>query len=414
VAIAKLEKEHFLLWKDFRHALLVRSVPLMQLVPPKQRQEIMAHLSITSFSKDTYIIRKGELGDEFFIIIDGAVDILDVSERPGPDGIIIKDEKKVVTLHEGHFFGEMSLITNDLRVASVKAVTDAVCLCLKKDVFNAALSEDVLANIMEEVEKRKKMREQRQAQQLASTSSKVSSRSSDDIDTASHVKVTSTVTLRKATSGDRYINKYLIVKELGRGSYAEVCLAKDEVSGLEYAMKIMARPAKSLANEIEEIAIMKKLKHPNIVMLHEVIDDPNSRKIYIIQEYVARGALMDDVETCEPFTCEQARKYFRDTLKGIRYLHSKGIVHRDIKPQNLLVAADGTVKLADFGVGFVFNVDSVNYTERRVFWHIFLRYARVTKTGCTQTIRSETRLIGVSSPRLLYWGPIFLGCLMRI
>jgi serine/threonine protein kinase len=141
-----------------------------------------------------------------------------------------------------------------------------------------------------------------------------------------------------------------------------VNLVKDETTGVEYAMKVMARPStsgtkqSSLDTEIEEIAIMKKLRHPNIVMLHEVIDDPNSRKIYIIQEFVARGALMPDVEFCEPFTCEQAREYFRETLKGIRYLHSKGIVHRDIKPQNLLVAADGTVKLADFGVSTVFFV----------------------------------------------------------
>jgi CRP/FNR family cyclic AMP-dependent transcriptional regulator len=213
VAIAKLEKEHFLLWKDFRHALLVRSVPLMQLVPPKQRQEIMAHLIITSFSKDTYIIHKGDLGDEFFIIIDGAVNILDVTERPGPThGTVIKEEKKIVTLHEGHFFGEMSLITNDVRVASVKAVTDAVCLSLKKDVFNAALSEDVLANIMEEVEKRKKMREQRQQAQAQASSGSLSSKSrsmDDQPDKVTHVKVTSTVTLRKATSG-----KFQITEDL--------------------------------------------------------------------------------------------------------------------------------------------------------------------------------------------------------
>ena len=320
----------------------------MQLVPHKERQEIMAHLTIRTFAKDDYIIRQGDLGDEFFIVIEGAVNVVDRKEVNG-----VMQEVKIVTLREGHFFGEMSLLFNEPRVASVKAVGDVVCLALVKSVFGDALSAEALANIREEVDKRRKMREQRQtvASEASVGSSKSSTSRSVDLDAnSSHVTVTSTVTLRKVNSGDRFVNKYLIMKELGKGSYAEVFLCKDETTGEEYAMKIMQRPSKSLQDEIEEIAIMKKLKHPNIIGLHEVLDDPNQRKIYIIQEFAANGALMDDVEVAEPFSVAQARKYFRDTLKGIRYLHSKGIVHRDIKPQNLLVAADGTVKLADFGV----------------------------------------------------------------
>ncbi len=356
MCVACLEEENFDKWNTFRTVLLVRSVPLMQLLPRHDRQEIMAHMIIRTYHKDEYIIRQGDIGDEFFIIIEGAVHVLE--DRVSATGEV--STVKLVTLREGHFFGEMSLVLDEPRVASVVAVGQVVCLALVKSVFQAALSADVFSQLLQEVtDKRTKMRQQRKPvasvkatdlHEDGNASRAAPKRGVTPAVSENEVRVTSTLTLRKLGSGAKLVNKYLVLQELGKGSYAEVYLCKDETNGQHYAMKVMARPMKTFKDEIEEIAIMKKLKHENIVGLHEVIDDPNSRKIYIIQEYAAGGALMPDTETTHPFTVEQARKYFRDVLKGIRYLHSKGIVHRDIKPQNLLVSADGVVKLADFGV----------------------------------------------------------------
>jgi serine/threonine protein kinase len=92
-------------------------------------------------------------------------------------------------------------------------------------------------------------------------------------------------------TGDKLVNNFRILKELGKGSYADVYLCEDVESTEKYAMKIMARPEKKYKNEIEEIAIMKSLKHECIVNLHEVIDDKDSRKIYLIQEFV-EGVLL--------------------------------------------------------------------------------------------------------------------------
>uniref|UniRef100_A0A3B5L1M9 non-specific serine/threonine protein kinase n=1 Tax=Xiphophorus couchianus TaxID=32473 RepID=A0A3B5L1M9_9TELE len=95
----------------------------------------------------------------------------------------------------------------------------------------------------------------------------------------------------------------------------------------------------------QEIAILKKLDHPNVVKLVEVLDDPREDHLYMGMFW----AVME-VPTDKPFSEEKARFYFRDLLRGIEYLHYQRIIHRDIKPSNLLVGEDGHIKIADFGV----------------------------------------------------------------
>lgn len=113
---------------------------------------------------------------------------------------------------------------------------------------------------------------------------------------------------------------------------------------------MIADPMAAVRSEIE---ILKKMRHPNIVLLHEVINDPNSNYLYIVQEYVGGGAAMGEVELgrgCEPLPYRRAWSLFRDMLNGLEYLHSKFIVHRDLKPSNILMTKDYRGKIVDFGV----------------------------------------------------------------
>nr|CAD7197367.1 unnamed protein product [Timema douglasi] len=98
-----------------------------------------------------------------------------------------------------------------------------------------------------------------------------------------------------------------------------------------------------------EIAILKKLDHPNIVKLVEVLDDPLEDHLYLVFELLERGEVLE-VPTDTPLSESKAWTYFRDVIQGIEYLHYQRIIHRDIKPSNLLLGEDGCVQIGDFGV----------------------------------------------------------------
>ncbi|KAF7641879.1 hypothetical protein LDENG_00269680 [Lucifuga dentata] len=171
------------------------------------------------------------------------------------------------------------------------------------------------------------------------------------------------------------LNQYKLQHEIGKGSYGVVKLAY-EASDQYYAMKVASKkklmrqggflrrlPPRGLNPRQDscsaatgpldrmyrEIAILKKLDHPNVVKLVEVLDDPDEDGLHMAFELMAKGAVMD-VPTDRPLTEQLARFYFRDMVLGLEYLHYHKIIHRDIKPSNLLLGDDGRVKIADFGV----------------------------------------------------------------
>ncbi|XP_076836090.1 calcium/calmodulin-dependent protein kinase kinase 2 isoform X2 [Brachyhypopomus gauderio] len=172
------------------------------------------------------------------------------------------------------------------------------------------------------------------------------------------------------------LNQYKLKDEIGKGSYGVVKLAYNEDDNTYYAMKVLSKkrlmrqagfprrppprgarlapegppqPKGPLERVYQEIAILKKLDHPNVVKLVEVLDDPSEDHLYMVFELVKQGAVME-VPTDKPLNEDQARFYFQDLLRGIEYLHYQKIIHRDIKPSNLLVGEDGHIKIADFGV----------------------------------------------------------------
>ncbi|OQV26244.1 Calcium/calmodulin-dependent protein kinase kinase [Hypsibius exemplaris] len=166
------------------------------------------------------------------------------------------------------------------------------------------------------------------------------------------------------SADDRYIhfNQYkLMDKTIGEGTTSIVKLAINRADNNRYAMKILSKTklmkramlykkASSPSQDpYREIAILRKLNHPNIVKLVDVLDDPEEDELYMVFELMEGGKVLD-IPTRSPLSEKLARQYFRDILSGVEYLHLNRIIHRDLKPDNMLLDDDDTVKIADFGL----------------------------------------------------------------
>jgi len=161
------------------------------------------------------------------------------------------------------------------------------------------------------------------------------------------------------TKSPKTVNQYLLGETLGKGSYGKVREALDTNTMKTVAIKIINKsqlrklPGGGEASVRQEIACMKKLKpHPNIVTFIDSFANEDKGKLFIVLEYVGGGTLQDLLnrtpDRCLPV--RQAQRYFRDLVCGLQYLHNEGIVHRDIKPGNLMLTLHGTLKISDFGV----------------------------------------------------------------
>lgn len=177
------------------------------------------------------------------------------------------------------------------------------------------------------------------------------------------VKETNSLIRSEDEDGNKTINEFVRERKIGAGSYGKVVLYRSRVDGKHYAikafhkshlLKLRVAPSETAMTDVyREVLIMKVLRHPNIVNLVEVIDDPTTDHFYMVLEYV------EGKWVCEGpgYSCalgeSTARKYLRDVVSGLMYLHAHNIVHGDIKPDNLLITSSGTVKIGDFSVSQV-------------------------------------------------------------
>eukprot|EP00440_Ansanella_granifera_P006694 gb/GFBE01007256.1/.p1 GENE.gb/GFBE01007256.1/~~gb/GFBE01007256.1/.p1 ORF type:complete len:961 (+),score=159.43 gb/GFBE01007256.1/:1-2883(+) len=161
---------------------------------------------------------------------------------------------------------------------------------------------------------------------------------------------------RPSTSGTltgSSLEDYIIGKQIGQGAYATVAFGLHKESSKKVAIKIYEKyklldPQRRKSVRCE-IRLMERLRHPNIVVFHEALDTP--KQIYLVMDFVGGGSLHHFLKkrpnrrTDDPL----AKRLFFQVCQGIRYLHDRHIVHRDVKLENLLLDDQGTVKIIDFG-----------------------------------------------------------------
>ncbi|XP_057318400.1 serine/threonine-protein kinase SIK3-like isoform X2 [Microplitis mediator] len=166
----------------------------------------------------------------------------------------------------------------------------------------------------------------------------------------------SATTSHNEVSQQFFVNKlirvgyYELEKTIGKGNFAVVKMATHVVTKSKVAIKIIDKTKLSeenLAKIFREVHIMKRLRHPHIIRLYQVME--TEKMIYLVTEYAPGGEIFDHLVRNGRMSEPEARRIFKQIVLAVHYLHTHGVVHRDLKAENLLLDADNNIKLADFG-----------------------------------------------------------------
>ncbi|KAJ3330949.1 CBL-interacting serine/threonine-protein kinase 23 [Blyttiomyces sp. JEL0837] len=144
------------------------------------------------------------------------------------------------------------------------------------------------------------------------------------------------------------VGNYRLGRTLGKGAFGKVKAGVHVESGATVAIKILKKEDVIENGMTEQITILKKLNHPNIVNMVDVM--ATKSRIYIVQELVTGGELLYHLATEGKFKESAVKRYFKQLIEALDFCHRAGVVHRDIKPENLLVTDSNNIKITDFGL----------------------------------------------------------------
>ncbi|XP_034654797.1 uncharacterized protein LOC117892575 isoform X3 [Drosophila subobscura] len=146
------------------------------------------------------------------------------------------------------------------------------------------------------------------------------------------------------------VGYYELEKTIGKGNFAVVKLATNIVTKTKVAIKIIDKTCLNeeyLSKTFREISILKSLRHPHITRLYEVMESQSM--IYLVTEYAPNGEIFDHLVANGRMKEPEAARVFTQLISAVNYCHLRGVVHRDLKAENVLLDKDMNIKLADFG-----------------------------------------------------------------
>ena len=203
------------------------------------------------------------------------------------------------------------------------------------------------------------------------------------------------------SKGQKINNRYEIVKTIGEGGMANVYLANDTILDRKVAIKVLrgdlSSDDKFIRRFQREALSVSNLSHPNIVEVYDVGEEDGSH--YIVMEYIEGKTLKQLLKKRESLTLTEVIDIMSQLTDGIAHAHDSYIIHRDIKPQNIMIEDDGRIKITDFGIAMALNATQLTQTNSVMGSVHYLPPEQAS--GKSATVKSDIYSLGILMYELL-------------
>ena len=271
----------------------LKNVSIFKNLAESKFEDILQKIKTQNVKKGEILIKEGEEGNQFYIIKSGSIDIS-------------KGGKYIRTMNENEHLGGRALFFKEKRTATAIAKVDSVVFYIGKEDFDSVV----------------------------------------DVNMKEYLK--NKIYLQDDTV---QLNDLMFYRNLGKGSYGNVSLVKNVKNNYFYAIKNISNKQILYCNLMKRIDLERKIllqiDHPFIVKLVKTLKD--KKYIYYLMEYIKGKELFDvliDIGIVDKF---QTQFYIGSMMLAVKYLHERNFIYRDIKPENVMILANGYIKLIDFG-----------------------------------------------------------------
>ncbi|XP_034728776.1 cGMP-dependent protein kinase 2 [Etheostoma cragini] len=315
----------------------LRSVSLLANLPEDKLSKIVDCLEVEYYDKGEHIIREGEEGSTFYIIAQGKVKVTQTTEAH-------KLPQIINTLQKGDYFGEKALISDDFRSANIIADEDGVeCLVIDRETFDQTVGtfnelQRYLQGYVATLDRDDKKRHARR-----SVSRHQSQPLSPDI-----IQLKDRVAVFPQS---RPYDHLELVATLGVGGFGRVELVKVQNEDVTFALKVIKKKHVVDNRQEEHIhserKILAEARSPFVVKLYRTFKD--NKYVYMLLEACLGGEIWSLLRDRGSFDDPTAKFCVGCVTEAFDYLHRKGVLYRDLKPENLMLDTEGYIKLVDFG-----------------------------------------------------------------